>query len=141
MKLTNSQPEPILTADPASWDAWKRYEIPFNPHHMEDIMANHSMPSAPPGPTTDLNSVLDDRGDRYGQFTGHAKVTQDFKGLLAMHLKARSKNLSDDQQEALDMIFHKIGRIVNGDANYADSWIDIAGYAKLVSDRLEGTVR
>ena len=34
------------------------------------------------------------------------------------------------------MIFHKIGRIVNGDPNYADSWHDIAGYAKLVEDRL-----
>jgi hypothetical protein len=36
------------------------------------------------------------------------------------------------------MICHKLGRIVNGDPNYADSWIDIAGYAKLVADRLEG---
>ena len=35
------------------------------------------------------------------------------------------------------MICHKIGRIVNGDPDYADSWIDIAGYAKLVADRLE----
>jgi len=34
------------------------------------------------------------------------------------------------------MIAHKIGRILNGDPNYADSWIDIAGYAKLVADRL-----
>ena len=30
---------------------------------------------------------------------------------------------------------------MNGDPNYADSWIDIAGYAKLVSDRLEGVER
>jgi hypothetical protein len=34
------------------------------------------------------------------------------------------------------MIAHKIGRILNGDPNYADSWIDIAGYAQLVADRL-----
>ena len=34
------------------------------------------------------------------------------------------------------MIAHKLGRIVNGDPNYADSWDDIAGYAKLVSDEL-----
>lgn len=43
-----------------------------------------------------------------------------------------------DQREALDMIFHKIGRIVCGDPNYADSWHDIAGYAKLVENRLNG---
>ena len=34
------------------------------------------------------------------------------------------------------MIAHKLGRIVNGDPYYADSYIDIAGYAKLVGDRL-----
>jgi len=41
-----------------------------------------------------------------------------------------------DQDEALDMIAHKIGRIVNGDPDYEDSWRDIAGYATLVADRL-----
>jgi hypothetical protein len=34
------------------------------------------------------------------------------------------------------MIAHKIGRIINGDPDYIDSWDDIAGYAKLVADRL-----
>lgn len=36
------------------------------------------------------------------------------------------------------MIFNKVARILNGNPNYADSWVDIAGYAKLVSDRLDG---
>lgn len=39
------------------------------------------------------------------------------------------------------MIAHKLGRIINGDPNYSDSWHDIAGYAKLVADRLDGVVR
>lgn len=88
--------------------------------------------------TTDVDAVLTERGNRYGKFTGHAQVTQDLKGLIVAHLRARQKVLTPDQQEALDMICHKIGRIVNGDPNYADSWVDIAGYAKLVADRLEG---
>ena len=49
--------------------------------------------------------------------------------------------LGNDQQEALEMIAHKLGRIANGDPDYADSWVDIAGYAKLVADRLEGVAR
>jgi hypothetical protein len=49
--------------------------------------------------------------------------------------------LDSDQKEALEMIVHKIARILNGDPNYADSWVDIAGYAKLVADRLEGVAR
>ena len=46
-----------------------------------------------------------------------------------------------DQAEALEMIVHKIARIINGDADYSDSWRDIAGYAMLISDRLEGRPR
>jgi hypothetical protein len=41
------------------------------------------------------------------------------------------------QRESLEMIAHKISRIVNGDANYMDSWVDIAGYAQLVIDKLQ----
>ena len=33
--------------------------------------------------------------------------------------------------EALEMIAHKIARILSGDADYADNWVDIAGYAQL----------
>ena len=88
-----------------------------------------------------LSATLDERGKRYGVFVGHAQITQRLKNVVAEELMARDKLLDDDQQEALDMICHKIGRIVNGDANYGDSWIDIAGYAQLVADRLNGKPR
>lgn len=92
---------------------------------------------APPPATTDVDATLAERGKRYGTFKGHAEVTIGLKKYINSALFLREKKLDPDQQEALDMICHKIGRIVNGDANYADSWIDIAGYAKLVADRLE----
>jgi hypothetical protein len=88
-----------------------------------------------------IDAVLNERGGRYGSFMGHADVTQAYKVLTSGFLEQRKKVLAADQQEALDMIFHKIGRIVNGDPDYADSWVDIAGYAKLVADRLQGVVR
>jgi hypothetical protein len=88
----------------------------------------------------DLDATLAERGGRYGKFTGHATVTQRLKRVLAEELAQRSKVLADDQQEAIDMIFHKIGRVVNGDPDYDDSWIDMAGYPKLVADRLRGKV-
>ena len=91
--------------------------------------------------TDDLTDTLTERGIRYGAFVGHAQVTQSLKLCITSHLESRGKHLAPDQQEALDMICHKIGRIINGDENYADSWIDIAGYAKLVADRLEGIAR
>ena len=81
---------------------------------------------------THINETLNQRGQRYGDFAEHARITQEIKEAMA-----RSKNwetLSPDKKESLDMIAHKIGRILNGDPDYADSWHDIAGYATLVED-------
>lgn len=86
----------------------------------------------------DIDSTLAERGSRYGKFIGQAQVAQSLKHLINKHLQHRDKLLHADQQEAIDMICNKLGRIINGDPDYADSWVDIAGYAKLVADRLEG---
>lgn len=90
---------------------------------------------------SDITSTLNERGSRYGKFKDHANVTQKLKYIIRTHMGTNYDRLEPDQIEALEMIAHKIGRIVNGDPNYADSWIDIAGYAKLVADRLEGVER
>lgn len=81
-----------------------------------------------------IDTTLAERGTRYGAFTGHAKVTQDLK--RAMVATDRWASLADDQKEALEMVVHKIGRILNGDPNYIDSWTDIIGYTRLVEVRL-----
>lgn len=91
--------------------------------------------------TDTTTEILIERGKRYGVFTGHAHVTQSLKRVIKEALDARGKVLADDQQEALDMICHKIGRVVNGDADYSDNFRDIAGYSQLVADRLEGLSR
>jgi hypothetical protein len=90
---------------------------------------------------TSVDAILDERGSRYGSFLDHARITQRLKNVAHQFASENGKRFDVDQAEALDMIFHKIGRILNGDPNYADSWIDIAGYAKLVADRLEGKIR
>lgn len=83
----------------------------------------------------EINETLKECGKKYGIFLTHAIVTQ----LLKQIMKQNNgwENLAYDQKEALEMIAHKIGRILNGNPDYHDSWIDIAGYAKLVADRLE----
>ncbi len=85
-----------------------------------------------------LEATLQERGNRYGEFMGHAEITQRLKHVIAINLRKRNRALAPDQTEALDMICHKIGRIINGDPDYADSWHDIAGYAQLVANRLNG---
>lgn len=83
---------------------------------------------------TDIAATLAERGNRYGSFDEHARITQNIK--RAMQDSPNWANLAPDQKEALEMTAHKIGRILNGDPDYDDSWIDIAGYTKLVADRL-----
>lgn len=89
-----------------------------------------------PAPVDTITDTLVERGNRYGPFEGHAEITQHLKDEMRKHrgwLK-----LNESQREALEMIAHKIGRILNGDPNYADSWHDISGYATLIDKQLNG---
>lgn len=82
----------------------------------------------------DIEATLAQRGKRYGAFPSHARITQSLK--RAMQDSPNWSSLTDQQREALEMVAHKIGRILNGDPNYHDSWHDIIGYAKLIADEL-----
>lgn len=83
---------------------------------------------------TTIDTVLAERGSRYGSFDGHAFITQSIKDV--MNGTSNWKNLSYSQKEALEMVAHKIGRILNGDPSYVDSWTDIIGYTRLVEVQL-----
>lgn len=81
-----------------------------------------------------LDCTLSTRASTYGSFTDISIISQDMKSVMA-----NSKNwntLSEDKKESLEMIVHKIGRILNGDPEYVDNWHDIAGYATLISNSL-----
>ena len=83
--------------------------------------------------------LITERGSRYGKFKDGAEIMQELKdvmrGVDGWH------NLTPSQREALDMIQHKIGRILNGDPTYDDSWKDIAGYATLIVNELNGEIK
>ena len=89
----------------------------------------------------EIDAVLTSRHNNYGTFYDLARLAQEFKNITHLHLIHANKHLEADQHEALEFIFTKIARIINGNADNVDSWVDIAGYAKLVADRLQGQVR
>lgn len=80
---------------------------------------------------TMVERILEARGHKYGPFIGHATLSQGMK--YVCHSHPRWGSLAADKKEAIEMILHKIGRIVNGDPDYKDSWDDIAGYAQLIA--------
>ena len=100
-------------------------------------------PWQPPAmlPMPEVDATLDARAVEYGKFIEGAEVMQMLKRVVLNALNNRDKTLAHDQAEALDMIIHKIGRIINGNPDVMDHWLDIAGYAQLVADRLNGRIR
>jgi hypothetical protein len=83
---------------------------------------------------TATEALLAERAKTHGDFRDHAMVTQRLKHEFGCITAGK---LSSVQQEAVDMILHKLGRIAAGDPNFRDHWDDIAGYARPVSQDLE----
>lgn len=113
--------------------------IPKEGESMKDAMARTKKEVA----SKNIENTLADRGSKYGPFEGHASITQDIKRAMrgeSGHGAAYGSNwnkLPDNMKEALEMVAHKIGRILNGDPEYKDSWVDIEGYVHLVSVTLK----
>lgn len=81
-----------------------------------------------------IEEVLNQRQVTYGSFTKNAEVSQMLKYFMTQG--TNYKQMPVAHREALEMIVHKIARIVNGDPNYIDNWIDICGYSQLVIEEI-----
>lgn len=97
---------------------------------------------------SEVRNTLNERGGRYGRFDKHAgladrliRIAQFECTDLAVLGKERTGwlRLAPDQRHSIRYILDKIARILEGDPNYNDNWHDIAGYATLIEDRLNGT--
>ena len=75
-----------------------------------------------------VDEIIVEREKAHGEFWKTAEIAQDLKGVIARHTE---RMLDPVHDEALDMIASKIARILSGDPNRVDHWIDIAGYAQL----------
>lgn len=82
-----------------------------------------------------IEEVLNQRQTTYGSFTKNAEISQMMKYFMAQGTNYKQMPMA--HREALEMIVHKIARIVNGDPNYIDNWIDICGYSQLVIEEIK----
>ena len=77
------------------------------------------------------------RHETHGDYTDTAQIAQ--------HLKTTIRNarnwarLSNDKREALDLIMTKVARIMSGEPNEPEHWLDLEGYARLARERLGET--
>lgn len=82
-----------------------------------------------------IQDTLNERQKTHGNFGTHADICQALKRV--MYQTPSWYELSAPQKEALDMIQHKVARILNGNPGEQDHWRDIAGYAELERQTLE----
>lgn len=95
---------------------------------------------------TDVNATLNSRANTHGDFRNNGNIMQALKNVMrskgvnwptpSVPKPQNTLDLTPEQCEALDMIQHKIGRILSGNPNEPDHWHDIAGYATLVENIL-----
>lgn len=101
------------------------------PVAVTDAASEYAKKLHKPPPVTGL---LKERGLTHGDFTDHAEITQGIKYVMA---GARNwDRLTAVQRETLEMVAHKVGRILAGDPNFKDHWDDIEGYVRLTVERL-----
>lgn len=84
----------------------------------------------------DLEHTLTERGRTHGDYQEQARITRQLQRVI----RSEDTMLTDGQAVALDMICHKIGRILVGDPSVIDHWQDIAGYATLCARELHNTI-
>lgn len=83
----------------------------------------------------DISNLLGERQKSHGTYSEVSSICQAIK--RTMRQSSGWDHLGNEQAEALEMIAMKVARILSGNADFADHWEDIEGYARLVSNELE----
>ncbi len=94
------------------------------------------IPEMAKAPETNIQDTLKARRSVHGPFSDHSDISQRLK--RTMNASSNWASVSNSKKEALEMIQHKIARILNGGEYHIDNWHDIAGYATLVENELRG---
>ena len=78
--------------------------------------------------TDNIEATLAEREVQHGPFVSYA----DIRAELLQVMDGRRGSLTNAQIAGLEMIMHKIARVLNKGNNHSDTWHDIAGFATLV---------
>ena len=86
-----------------------------------------------------IEQILAQRGKTHGEFKDQAQCAQELKEVWHRWAESCGNGGHSVADEAVDMIMHKLARAATGALLEPDHWLDIQGYAKLVSDRIPTT--
>jgi len=83
------------------------------------------------------NKLLEERGKRYGEFSDLATMSQTIKDMWYV---LAPDNVTPGMNEAMEMVIHKLCRVINGDRFYLDNIDDMIGYLELYRKEVLNTV-
>lgn len=135
-KLDNSGCNPGHTTQVVNnRERWRDYMLQkMSVCSLQDAMADIRHAKEKTG-MMDVGSVLAERGKVHGDFDEPCRIAQGLKAVIRDGVNYKQGRLNAVQMEAIEMIAHKLARIVSGDPSHVDHWVDIAGYAQLVAQR------
>lgn len=83
----------------------------------------------------DIKEVLNQRQKTHGEFSQVSKTYSDF--IKTLENTGFFGKCEDHHRLAIDVIFLNLSRILNGDMNFDDRWLDIIEYSELVLKQLD----
>lgn len=84
----------------------------------------------------EITKTLLARNKTHGDFRTQGDIAQWMKDCVREY-PHKWRGMQSYKRDAIDMILSKISRIVAGDSDHEDHWVDIAGYANLVIRAIE----
>lgn len=75
--------------------------------------------------------VSTDRSEQYGDAAHNMSCAASLKSVIR---EFRTRSMSPEEVEAIDMCLTKISRIVTGPTPHEDNYTDLAGYAALAGE-------
>ena len=84
-----------------------------------------------------VDAVLKERGAIYGSYKSgvDCRATM-MKALNDKHIECNDKNLPEETRVVFSDILLKLMRAAS-DPTHADSWLDLAGYSKIINEMME----
>jgi hypothetical protein len=82
-----------------------------------------------------MTNILDARRKTHGEWNRNSACSQGLKSV--MRIWKSPVNWTPSQNEALDNLAQKTSRIVCGDPNFVDHWVDMARYCDLVVSEIK----
>lgn len=80
-------------------------------------------------------TLISQRASTHGPFDRSSATVQETKDLW--RAAPNWERMHSWQRECLDMVAHKVGRILHGDPDYNDHWVDIQGYVARVLEYID----